>query len=870
MFALSLLKVLNFDIIEQERNYPVWHNKLTFMNFSQYTVKDTKEIFTLLESRESGLTEKEVLERQRTSGFNEIKIKEMNSFDILVRQFKSPFFYLLLIASVVALLIGERIDSLVIFAFVFINVSLGFFQESRAAKTASLLKKYIPLKARVKREGKEKIIEQKFLVPGDIVLIEAGNITPADLRILKAKNFLVDEEILSGESVPVAKSSEAQIKEVKEIFEAKNIVFTGSSVVSGEAEAIVIGTGKQTVFGEIVKLATESPRKSIYETSLLRFSRLILRIVVVSIVFIFLANLILRGQSNFFEFLIFSVALVVSIIPEALPVVVTFSFSQGAIQLARKKVVVKRLSSIEDLGNIEILCTDKTGTLTENKLTLEEIFSKDKEKCLLYGLLSSSQMKEEIESAENPFDLAILQKTPPEIKKSLSNFRQISEIPFDPQRLRNSSLLEDKEGKKILIVRGAPEAILAISTISKGRKNWPEIQEEIKQKGREGKRILAVAFKELETLDYSADEEKELTFLGYFSFIDPLKKTAKEAAGFSRKLGVQIKILTGDSPEVAGLVAKEIGLISDPKDVILGKTLESLPGESFEETCEKFQVFARVSPKTKFKIVEALQKKYQVGYLGEGINDAPALKIANVAIAVREGADISREVSDIILLKKDLRIIIDGIKEGRNIFSNINKYIKCTIASNFGNFYSIAAISFFIPFLPMLPIQILLVNLLSDFPLIAIATDKVDVEELRKPKLYQLSLFVPLIILLAIVSTIFDFIFFGIFHKAEPGLLQTLWFIESILTEIFLIYSVRTHRFFLKTSFPSYPLIIFSFLTIMATVILPFTRAGKEFFHFVSPSASALLTVISLVLSYFVISEIVKLIYFRFSKKRNP
>jgi len=842
------------------------------MEFSRYTTKNAKEVFEELKTSEGGLVEKEAKNRLGIYGFNEIKTKEAGLLDIFIRQFKSPFFYLLFVATIIAFLIGEITDSLVILLFIFLNVSLGFFQEGRAARAAALLKKYTPLKSRVKRAGLEKTVEQKFLVPGDIVLLEAGNIVPADLRIIKTKNFLIDEEVLSGESVPVSKSSHTLSKETKEIFEAKNIIFTGTSVISGEAEGVVIATGKKTFFGEVVRLATGTQRESAYEKNLLQFSKIILRIVVGTIVIVFLLNLIVtrfnlfnRGEVSHLDFLIFCIALVVSIIPEALPVVVTFALSQGALRMAKQKVVVKRLSSVEDLGDIEILCTDKTGTLTENKLSLENIYSSDEDRCLLYGLLSSPYTKEEIESVPNPFDFAIFDRSSPRIRSLIKKFSVISEIPFDPLKLRNSTLLGDEKGNKILIVRGAPEVILERSIRLEGGVAETKIKEEIEKEGKEGKRTLALAFKEFNGLDYSEEDEKDLIFLGYFSFVDPLKKTAREAVELSRKLGVQIKILTGDSFEVAGTVAKETGLIKDPgKEVILANNLDSLSDEEFEKTCEKFHVFARVSPNTKYKIIQILQKKFEVGFLGEGINDAPALKIANVAIAVESAADISREVSDIILLRKDLRVLVDGIKEGRNIFYNIQKYIKCTLASNFGNFYSIAAISLAIPFLPMLPAQILLVNLLSDFPLIAVATDKVDIEELRKPKLYQLNQVILLIILLALVSTIFDFIFFAIFYKSGASLLQSLWFIESILTEIFLIFLIRTRHFFLRTKRPSSPLIVLSLLTLLVTISLPFTHIGKELFHFVSPSISALSIVFSLIISYFIISEIVKLIYFRY------
>ncbi|HUV81025.1 MAG TPA: HAD-IC family P-type ATPase [Patescibacteria group bacterium] len=833
------------------------------MNFSEYTTKEIEEVFHNLKTSKSGLSEEEAKKRLQNCGLNEVKTKKVGLLDIFFRQFKSPFFYLLFVASVIAFLIGEKIDGSLILFFVFINVFLGFFQEAKAQKAVFLLKKYLPLTARVLREGKEKIINKTLLVPGDIVLLEPGNIVPADLRISKVQDFLADESILTGEPFPVGKTAGPLVEETKEIFKAKNVLFAGTSIISGEAEGIVIATAKKTVFGEIAKLAAEIPKESVYEKNILKLSRIILRIVVVTIVFIFLVNLAVKGTANLFDFLIFSIALVVSIIPEALPLVVTFSLSNGALKLAKEKVVVKRLSAVEDLGDIEILCTDKTGTLTENKLEMESVYSQDREKCLLYGLLSSSYVEEEIESALNPFDSAVFEKASGKIRNSLKDFRTVAEIPFNTLRLRNSALLEDKNKNLILIVKGAPETILDLSSKIEGGQSREILKEEIKKQGEAGRRILAVAFKPLAKPVFSEEDEKGLNFLGYFSFADPLKKTAKNAVRLSKELNLKIKILTGDGKEVAGRVAKEIKLIEDAGQVISGETLNSLLPEDFEKACEEFSVFARISPQTKYKIIEALQKKYEVGFLGEGINDVPALKAANLAIAVKGAADISREVSDIVLLKKDLKVIVNGVKEGRRIFSNTNKYIKCTLASNFGNFYSIALISLMIPFLPMLPTQILLVNLLSDFPLISVASDKIDTEESKRPKLYLLNKIFLLIVLLALVSFVFDFIFFGIFYKSQPALLQTLWFIESVLTEIVLIFSVRTSHFFLKARRPSFLLTFFSAAVFLTTVLLPFTNFGQEIFHFTSPPLPALLIVFSLVLVYFVISEAVKLIYFR-------
>jgi len=832
------------------------------MNFSQYTTKTIDEVFNDLKTSENGLSENEAENRLKTYGPNEIKAKETGLFHIFLRQLKSPFFYLLLIAGLIAFFIGEKTNCLIILLFIIVNISLGFFQEAKAQKAVALLKKYIPSKTRILRDGQEKLIDKSHLVPGDIIFLEIGNIAPADLRITDTENLLVDESVLTGESAAVSKNKNPLKEETKEIFKAENIIFTGTSVVSGKVKGIVISTARNTVLGEITKLVSTIKKESVYEKDLMRFSKMVLKIIVSTIIIVFALNLLVRGTTNLFNFLIFSITLIVSIIPEALPVVVTICLSKGALNLAKKQVIIKRLSAIEDLGDIEILCTDKTGTLTEGKMELEEIFSPDKEKCLLYSLLSSSYAKEQIETSLSPFDFAALKKSPADIQRHLQNFKLLSEITFDSIRMMNSVLIEDKAGKKFLIAKGAPEIILKLSSLPSAE-NIKKIEEEIKEQGKQGKRVLALGFKELNKIEYTEDDENNLSFLGYITYSDPLKKTSKEAIRLAKILGVRIKVISGDAPEVAGHVAQKLDLISDPEQVILGETLEFLPELEFEKACEEFSVFARVSPMTKYKIVKKLQEKYEVGFLGEGINDTPALKVANFSIVVDSAADISKEVSDVILLKKDLKVIVDGIESGRNIFSNINKYIKCTVSSNFGNFYSIAAISLFIPYLPMLPIQILLVNLLSDFPLIAIASDRVDPEELKKPKMYQLKNFVPLITSLALVSTVFDFIFFGIFHKVDPSLLRTLWFIESILTEIMLIFSVRSAHFFAKARKPSWGLVLVSFMAIFITIGLPFTLIGQEFFSFVMPPLYSLMIVLGLIFCYLILSEIAKLIFFK-------
>ena len=817
----------------------------------------------------NGLSRDEVEKRLKKYGLNQVKSSKTTLFDIFLRQLKSPFVYLLAIATIIAFSIGEKVDGLLILGFVFINVILGFVQEARAERAISLLKKYLPSKTRALRNGNEEIIDKTLLVPGDIVLLEQGNIVPADLLLFKVENCVADESVLTGESTTISKIAEPLDKEAQEVFQARNVVFAGTSITSGEAEGVVINTGQNAVLGEVARLVSTIARESAYEKNLLKFSRLILKVIVVMIVFIFLANLAIKGTENIVDFSVFCIALVVSIIPEALPLVVVFSLSSGALKLAKEKVVVRRLAAVEDLGNIEILCSDKTGTLTEGKMVLDKVFSANREKCIRYALLSSAYIGEEIESSPNPFDAAILTQIDGRGRLALNGFKSIEEIPFTPERLRNSVLVKDSNRSKVLIVKGAPEAILKLSSKFEDSLTIEKLEAQIKKEGGEGKRILAVGYKNFEKDTYGEKDEKNLIFLGYFSFYDPLKPTAQKSIQLAKQLGVQIKIVTGDSMEVAGFIGKEIGLIKDNKGVISGEGLGVLSQEKFKAACKDFSVFARISPQMKYRIVETLSESNEMGFLGEGINDAPALKAANVGIVVDSAADVSREVADIVLMEKDLNVIINGIKSGRNIFSNINKYIKITLASNFGNSISIAIISLMISYLPMLPIQILLVNLLSDFPLISVASDSVDVEELRRPKYFQLSKTIGLIVFLGLVSTIFDFLFFGIFHKTGEANLQTLWYIESIITEIILVFCLRTSHFFLKGKRPSLALSGIAILAILVTVFLPFTNFGIAAFHFIKPSWNSLFIVFALVLSYFVLSEIAKLYYFRRMAKRK-
>ncbi|MEW6407653.1 MAG: HAD-IC family P-type ATPase [Patescibacteria group bacterium] len=835
------------------------------MTFSSYTTKKINQIFLEFETSKNGLDEKESFLRQKKYKRNEIVTKKIHWRQILFRQFKSPFVYLLIFASLLAFILKDNINGVMILIFVLITAGLGFFQEYRSEQALRFLKQYIISRAKVVREGKEKLIDSRDLVCGDIVVIEAGDIIPADLRFFEEENLIVDEEALSGESAPVKKSCQEQEKAAEEIYQAQNIGFCGTKAVGGFAKGVVLATGLMTVFGRTAKLTIETRHISTFEKEIIKFSKFILRLILITLILVFFTNLLIKGQeANFVELLIFAIALAVSVIPEALPLVTTVSLSKGAMHLAKKHVVIKRLSAIEDLGSIGVLCTDKTGTLTENILSVDQIYASAPKECLFYAALAFSFLSGRRREPNNAFDLALYEKLTKEEKNKLNEYQRLKEIPFDPEKKRNAVLVE-RNNQKEIIVRGAPEVILDLCEIPKEEKN--KFLNLAAKEGKEGKRSIAIAKKEIENEQILKENGEGLVFLGLITFFDPLKKSARQAISSAKKLGVKIKILTGDSREVAGAVAVRLGLIKDQNKVISGGELDKLPILKQHQVVNDWAVFSRLSPIQKYKIIKILQEKNEVGFLGEGINDAPALKLANVAMVVQGGADIAQEASDIVLLKKNLNVIIQAIRDGREVFTNTIKYIKATLISNFGNFYAIAFASLLIAFLPMLPLQILLVNLLSDFPMIAIATDLVDERELKKPKNYNVKEVILIATILGLVSVIFDFIVFALFYQKGAAILQTNWFIVSILTELVLIFSVRSRFIFFRGKRPSFSLSLLSIAAFLATLIIPFTLFGQEIFKFIKPQPFHLLIILLLIAVYFICTEIVKLIYYRIFNK---
>jgi Mg2+-importing ATPase len=835
----------------------------------KYSILELKDLEKELEvSVKNGLDTSQVNDRLNQEGQNSLSSHKISWVEILSRQFKSPFVFLLLLAAVVSFFLEGYIDALIIVLFISLNTFLGFFQEFKSENALQMLEKYTQSMCKVLREGKQILVTSEQLVRGDFVVLETGDKVPADLRLIDLDDVVFDETNLTGESVAIHKSGQTLELLPTNIYEARNLAFSGTMVVSGACQGLVVGTGENTAFGQIKKLTTDTAKESIFTKGIAKFSGFILKMVSVTLVFVFLANLAIKGESaDIGELLIFAITLAVGVIPEALPIVTTLAFSNGALRLAKKNVIVRRLSAVEDLGSIQILCTDKTGTITRNKLEAKDVYTlKDGEDVLLYGHLAGSFIKESLEPFDEAFRVALDGRV-----GQTKNFKLIEYRAFDPKKRSNSVLVQDKNGEQVLIVRGAPEEVLSIcsgldSGQIKGFREWYEAQ------GALGNRVIAlarhqnIAIQEKVINDWNK-YEKEMELVGAVAFVDPIKPSTKKTIAKAKSLGVDVKILTGDDVGVAFNVGKQIGLVENQEQVILATKFLAMSRHKQKSLIEKIAIFARTDPNQKHYLVQLMQETHEVGFLGEGINDAPSLKAAGVSIVVQSASDVSREVADIVLLKNNLGVIVDSIEEGRKIFANTIKYLKSTLASNFGNFYAVAVSSLFISYLPMLPVQILLVNLLSDFPAISLATDNVDKEELLRPKKYDVKDLILLATILGLVSTVFDFMTFGFFYRISPGVLQTNWFMMSILTELAFFMIVRTKLPIYRASMPSKTVLGLSFVAAIAAVGTPFTTFGQEVFGFVRPSGQHLLILGGLLVAYIVCSEIIKNLYYKITEE---
>jgi len=800
----------------------------------EHARRDVDAVLKDLDSRLEGLSGPEAKSRLEKWGANEIAHAAHQSVAMrLAANLKNPLVLLLLGLGLISYLTGDHRATVVILAMVVLSVVLRFFQEMRADNAAEKLQAMVSNSATAMRDGKDVEVPLRILVPGDIIRLAAGDMVPADVRIVEAKDLFVNQAALTGESLPVEKRA-AVATGVQNPLELGNIGFLGSNVVSGSASAVVLFTGAKTYFGSLAEHIVAPRSTTGFDTGVNQFTWLMIRFIAVMVPAVFLINGIIKG--NWLEAFLFAMAVAVGLTPEMLPMIVTVNLSKGALAMSRKKVIVKRLASIQNFGAMDVLCTDKTGTLTQGKIVLEkhlDVYGEPSEKVLQFGYLNSYHHT----GVKNLLDKAILDHE--ELKEHLQadlKYRKIDEIPFDFERRRLSVIVEDDTGLNTLICKGAVEEILGLCTRVQVKEEVVEVLPEHDANRRkladdlnaEGFRVVALAYKQMpgatDEPTYSVKDESDLILLGFLAFLDPPKESASEALEALRKLHVSVKVLTGDNEIVTSYICGKVGIPVD--HLLLGSQIEAMDDAALATAADTTSVFARLAPHHKERIIHALQAKGHVaGFLGDGINDAPALKAADVGISVDGAVDIAKESSDIILLENSLLVLEQGVLEGRRVFGNIVKYIKMAASSNFGNMFSVVGASAFLPFLPMLPIQILTTNLLYDLSQTAIPTDGVDEEWLAKPRQWDMGRILKFILVLGPISSIFDYVtFFVMLHMfgwwSSPALFHTGWFVESLFTQTLVIHVIRTSKIPFFQSRASWPLGAASLLVLLAGVWL--------------------------------------------------
>jgi Mg2+-importing ATPase len=840
-------------------------------NLEKYIKMDWEKLYYSLRASSNGLSVLEAKKRFAQNGPNELYIqKKRTALAIFVSQFTNPLVLILLAATVISGILGEWTSAVIILLMILFSAVLSFVQEYHSEKTMQALKNKVAVKASVLRDKKVVQVNTTELVIGDVVILEVGKIVPADLRLIETNDLSVNQAVLSGESFPVEKFADIPKDEI-EPLQAPNLVFSGSHVVQGMGKGIVIASGQQTFLGQTAKLLSEVEPISQFQKGINDFGYFLFRIIIVFCLAVFIFLALFRG--NWLESLLFALAIAVGISPELLPLIITINLSRGARMMAKKNVVVKRLMSIENLGNADVLCTDKTGTLTEGKVELKDFldFGGNKDpQIITWGNLCNSYAINRA-TASNPLDLAIVNYTKEHNLKS-NGYKIVENIAFDFYRRRMSVILQN-HSELILVCKGATEEVLKICT--KVRldhhdediaKHLSEIINKITKQEENGYRLLLVAEKKVDKKEkYSVKDEAEMTLIGALSFYDPPKKTAAESIKNFMDLGIAIKILTGDNEIAAKRLCEEINYKC--KKIILGKDLENISQQKLKKLVSEADIFAKVTPEHKLIIVKALTEAgHSVAFLGDGVNDAPALRAADVGISVDTAVDVAREAADVILLKKSLTVLIDGIKEGRKTFGNTLKYILCTISSNYGNMLSVTGAALLLPFIPMLPVQVILLNFFSDAPMLAIATDNVDDDYVKKPKHWDIKKIRKSMNYFGLLSSIFDFITFGFLLfivNANMSVFQAGWFLQSFLTEVLFIFVVRTKNWFWRSK-PSKTLMVSAGLTTLAILLVLYTSLRHYFsFGYLKPEIALVIVGIALVY-YFLMEFFKKVIYKKF------
>jgi Mg2+-importing ATPase len=823
------------------------------------------ELLTQLAATPDGLSNTEAARRLAQYGPNLIRGERKRAVILqFLAKFLNPLVIILLIASAISGATGDRASFFIIGAIVLISVTLDFVQEHKAGQAAERLRDSVAVQGQVVREGKSLKLPLAELVPGDVAILAAGDMIPGDGRVLEAKDLFINEALLTGEPFPVEKTA-AEGPDQTEVLRAVNSVFMGTSVISGSARILVCRTGQSTSLGEIADTLTAKEPANSFQQGTQKFGILIMRMTILLVLFVLLANALFHRP--WLESFLFAVALAVGLTPELLPMVVSVTLARGALRMSAKKVIVKRLDAIQNLGSMDVLCTDKTGTLTEARIHLERHLDADgKDSARVLELAYYNSFFET--GLKSPLDDAILEHTEVDPKA----WHKIDEVPFDFDRRRVSVLLEDASSR-LLVVKGAPEDVLRLSEFveSQGQSRPLDAETRATINGvfeglsKDGFRVLGIASKSV-GMDHPhavVGDESALVFTGFAAFLDPPKESAKQALEDLAKGGVTVKIVTGDNELVTQHICAELGMAVT--GVLTGTELQKLDDHALMARVEQVNLFCRVAPAQKNRVILALkQRGHVVGYLGDGINDAPALHSADIGISVESAVDVAKASADMILLEQDLGVLQAGVLEGRRTFGNIMKYIMMGTSSNFGNMFSMAGAALFLPFLPMLPVQILLNNLLYDISEIPIPLDNVDEEYLVQPRQWDMKFIRNFMLVIGPVSSLFDFLVFFILLKtfhAGAVLFHTGWFIESMASQVLVIFVIRTR----KNPFRSRPnpWIAASALAVVAVaIVLPFTPAGVHL-GFVAPPPLFFLVLTGILVAYLLAVEGMKQWFFR-------
>ena len=860
-----------FDFTKKKGNPLVEEN--IFKEYKKLVELSNDELLDKYDSSIEGLSLKEVIKRREVYGKNILKEEKKKSIlSFIIDSFKDPFIYILIVLAVINFSLGDKLGSLIIILLAIISSTIRLVQDYSAYKFDLKLKSKLFTVISTIRDNKVKDINIKDIVPGDIIELNAGSIIPSDVILLEVKDLFINQSIFTGESVPIEKKINSG---GDSLLDLERICFMNSSVVSGSGKALVIKTGKNTYLGTIAKDMLTTKKITNFQKEMNAVSKTLIEAMLVITVLVFILNTLIHH--DIMQALLFAISVAVGITPSMLPMIVNVNLSKGSKSLAKKETLVKRSEAIENLGSIDTLCTDKTGTLTEDKIVLQlylnSDFKEDRE-VLTYAYLNSHYST----GIKNLIDKAIISYAK---NKGLliSRYQKIDEIPFDYERRKASVIVRD-EDKVLMLTKGAIKEVLDScnkirhqgKTIKLTNEFKDKILEKAKELNKEGMQVIALALKETKTISKSYNDDKDLTFIGLVAFLDPVKKGVSRVIKDLRKVGVNTKILTGDNPDATKTICTLAGFNSD--NILTGPDIEKLTSDELKVKVEEVDVFARLTPLQKELIVNTLKDNgHVVGYMGDGVNDAPSLIKADVGISVNDATSIAKEASDIILLRKSLKVVYDGVIEGRKVYGNIMKYMKMALSASFGDCFSVLIASIFLPFLPMIPIQFLLQDLLYDLSQTAIPFDDVDKEFLITPHKWDTSDLKRFMVIMGLVASVIDVVAFLIFYfvlgfnSNNVILFQTAWFIEGVISQTMIVHFVRTSKIPFIESIANKYLLLSTSLCIIVSIILPILLVNIKSFHFAYLPVAFYFYVIILLILYMVIEEIVKRLYIKKYKR---